>query len=156
MTQKEQVLSFIDSIYNHFLPEPKYNDNRQPVYDENEIAIVKDTLHNFFRAGYCYYFATILKVAFKRGKIVWMAPFSHIAWQDADGTIYDVEGEYVGEAFYAIPEDYCSFHMLGFLHSPAYPDTHYSTKDELIDIVKAYCEISGETYNPEIENWFTA
>lgn len=143
--QQKQVLSFINSFCSDA-------GQRISACDPRDVI---DGISSFYRAGWCYYFATILKTAFGRGKVCWMAPFSHVAWEDTDGTVYDVEGIYVGEAFYAIPEEYCGLHMLGFLHSPAYPEkNHYSSKEELIGIVKSYCEISGETYDNKIENWF--
>lgn len=33
-----------------------------------------------FSAGYCYYFAAILKAAFNYGEIGWAAPLDHIVW----------------------------------------------------------------------------
>ena len=33
-----------------------------------------------FTAGYCYYFAVMLKDAFQRGEICWCAPYGHICW----------------------------------------------------------------------------
>lgn len=33
-----------------------------------------DVLYDFFHAGYCYYFALMLKEAFGRGQICWCAP----------------------------------------------------------------------------------
>ena len=37
-----------------------------------------DVLYDFFHAGYCYYFALMLKDAFGRGQICWCAPYGHI------------------------------------------------------------------------------
>lgn len=45
-----------------------------------------------FESGYCYYFATTLKEAFERGKVVWAAPYPHICWMDIDGKVYDING----------------------------------------------------------------
>ena len=47
-------------------------------------------IRKIFRDGYCYYFALILQDAFPGGKIVWCAPFGHIAYQ-YNNTLYDIE-----------------------------------------------------------------
>lgn len=51
-----------------------------------------NNIYNLFACGYCYYFALILKDAFKRGNIVWHKGFGHIVWEDDDGTAYDIGG----------------------------------------------------------------
>lgn len=45
-----------------------------------------------FTAGYCYYFAVMLKDAFQRGEICWCAPYGHICWVDDNGVPYDISG----------------------------------------------------------------
>lgn len=45
-----------------------------------------------FTAGYCYYFAVMLKDAFQRGEIRWCAPYGHICWVDDNGVPYDISG----------------------------------------------------------------
>lgn len=45
-----------------------------------------------FCAGYCYYFAVMLKDAFHRGEICWCAPLGHICWVDDNGVPYDIDG----------------------------------------------------------------
>jgi hypothetical protein len=109
--------------------------------------------NNFYRSGYCFHFANILKSVFQRGEIVWMAPFSHIAWEDTDGIVYDCEGKYCGEAFYAIPEKYCGESIMDFSHREGIPD-RYRSKEELIEIVKYYCKETNTEYDSSIENWF--
>lgn len=71
----EQVVTFIANI----------------LYDKrNE----QDTIRSFFRAGYCYYFANLLKTAFGRGIICQAEPFGYMVWVDEDGCAYDVNGPY--------------------------------------------------------------
>lgn len=71
---------------------------------------------NLFRNGYCYYFAHMLKQAFRRGEVCWAAPYSHFVWYDEDGTLYDIEGIYNGEAELFIPEHYLGDAIYDFLH----------------------------------------
>lgn len=117
----------------------------------------REIIHSLFRAGYCYHFAHILLATFNRGRVVWAAPFGHICWQDNDGTAYDIEGEYRGEAFYMIPEDFAESKipgtMLDFKHIP---NKNYNiSKSEIIDICKAYCTENGLKYYENIENYLT-
>lgn len=122
--------------------------------DSIEYSAAWEASNNLYRAGYCYHFANILKATFKRGEVVWLAPFSHCGWQDIDGKVYDAEGYYEGEAFYAIPESYCEDIIIDFSHKDGIPDTKYYSREKLISAVKEYCKKSGETYQPDIENWF--
>lgn len=109
-----------------------------------------------FRAGYCWHFAHILKAVFYRGEVCWAAPFGHIVWRDKDGTPYDIEGIYDGEAIYLIPEKYFSEHLNEFKHIQ-WMDNKIgkpSTKQDLTRIVKKYCTETGLPYRPEIEDYF--
>lgn len=106
-----------------------------------------------YHSGYCYHFASILKSAFNRGRLVWMAPFSHMAWEDTDTVVYDCEGKYEGEAFYAIPIDDIGENVDSFTHTKDPSTIHFPSKDELISVIKKYCKDSGETYCPEIEEY---
>lgn len=47
-----------------------------------------------FEAGYCYYFALMLKDAFGRGRLCYAYPFGHIVWEDVNGVSYDINGPY--------------------------------------------------------------
>ena len=114
-----------------------------------------EMIRSLFRAGYCYHFAHILLATFNRGKVVWAAPFGHICWQDEDGMIYDIEGEYEGEAFYMIPEEFTESkipgNMLDFKHIPG---KHYNIKkSEIIELCKSYCEETGKKYDPRLEDY---
>lgn len=51
-----------------------------------------EEVRDLFGSGYCYYFAVMLKTAFKRGRIMVAAPYSHIVWEDDDGCTYDTDG----------------------------------------------------------------
>lgn len=65
-----------------------------------------DVLYDFFHAGYCYYFALMLKEAFGRGQICWCAPYGHICWQDENGVGYDIGGICDSECDFYIPVSY--------------------------------------------------
>lgn len=56
-----------------------------------------DSIRSFFKAGYCYYFANMLKSAFRRGTTCVAYPNGHIVWVDMDGRAYDIEGPYLPE-----------------------------------------------------------
>ena len=49
--------------------------------DRNSIA--NDSIDHLFCAGYCYYFANMLKMAFG-GKVCWVQDRGHIVWIDCD------------------------------------------------------------------------
>lgn len=105
-------------------------------YDINNNSLDdQEVLRRQFRAGYCYYFAVMLKTAFKRGEVCWCAPFAHMCWVDVDGTPYDCEGEYTGEAVYLIPEHYLGDNIKNFLHTD---DTCNTSKEDILNIIKQY------------------
>ena len=56
-----------------------------------------DNIRSFFRAGYCYHFASMLLHTFQRGILCIAEPYGHIVWRDDDGLTYDIEGPYVPE-----------------------------------------------------------
>ena len=99
------VLEFIASILYHGVPEIELKDSAE-------------SIRSTFRAGYCYYFALMLKDAFNRGCICWAAPFSHIVWMDINSIPYDVEGVYSGEAECFIPISYLDEELWSFKHVP--------------------------------------
>ena len=129
----------------------------------------QEHLRSKFRAGYCYYFAHMLQLAFSRGLICWTAPFGHFVWLDTQvpydkvtidlvrkSKAYDIEGLYRiedVETFYLIPEQFLGDHVKDFLHTIE-GDKHHATKDECIAIVKDYCNKTGEKYDDHIEFWF--
>lgn len=73
---REEVIKFIANVLYHQGPE------------NTEI------IRSLFRAGYCYYFAQMLKDAFDRGTVCLAYPFGHIVWEDDNGIAYDIEGVY--------------------------------------------------------------
>ena len=99
------VLEFIANILYHGAPEIELKDSAE-------------SIRSTFRAGYCYYFALMLKDAFNRGCICWAAPFSHIVWMDISSIPYDIEGVYSGEAEYFIPISYLKEELWSFKHVP--------------------------------------
>lgn len=101
----KQVLQFIADFMYHGTPD---------VIMEDSAESVRST----FRAGYCYYFAEMLKIAFNRGCVCWAAPFSHIVWCDTNGVAYDIEGVYFGEAEYLVPISYIEDSLWSFKHVP--------------------------------------
>lgn len=51
-----------------------------------------EAVYSLFAAGYCYYFAAMLRIAFKRGTICHAYPFGHIVWVDENEIAYDIGG----------------------------------------------------------------
>ena len=98
----------------------------------------------------------MLKDVFNRGQVCWAAPFGHMVWVDENGTPYDIEGKYQGEAFYFIPEDMCGDSIIGFKHCDLFDkQIHPISKPELISLIKKYCEETGEEYNERVELFMT-
>ena len=110
------VMGFIDGIY----------EGRTP--DEQE------AIREFFRSGYCYYFAHMLKLAMGRGKVCHAYPLSHVVWLDDDETPYDCEG--VNASEYEMLLDIDRIHGLrdSFLHVPGVesPDDVRALVDDAI------------------------
>lgn len=140
INKSDHPLSEVEKFINNFMDRP-----------ETEQKILRKQ----FMEGYCWHFAHMLQDTFNRGAVVWAAPFGHICWQDNDGKVYDIEGEYTGEAFYMIPEKFAEMivpgNMLDFIHIP---DKFYGTNmEECIKIIKAYCKETGKDYCSEIEDY---
>lgn len=138
-----QVLKFIGDFAGY---------DKLPEYDW-------EVIRKKFRAGYCYYFAHMLRNAFDRGEVCWAAPFSHIVWVDTDGTPYDIEGEYKGEAFYFISEGLIElYHDLGLTNTSMNEFKHighdyHSTKEDLIDLMRKYCKAKEIEYDKRVEKY---
>lgn len=96
----------------------------------------QEVLRHTFRAGYCYYFAKMLEVAFERGKVCWAAPYSHIVWLDDNGCPYDIEGVCACEAVYYIPVEYLGVHLQDFMHIKQ--DGEFANKNDLERIIREY------------------
>ena len=116
----KQVLDFIENFLAH-----QNKDEAEP--------ILKDQ----FNAGYCYYFAVILKAAFNRGQICWCAPYGHMCWLDTDGIPYDIYGICISEADYYIPVEYLGPCIQDFLHIG---NPHCTTSTEMQEIINKYLD----------------
>ena len=104
-----------------------------------------ETIRQLFRAGYCYYFALILKEAFPDGEVSWAAPFGHIVYV-YQGIPYDIDGVYKGDVMEYIPVKYLGKAIDDFRHIP---DVAYNaTEQELAKIMFDYRERQkgGKTY----------
>ena len=121
--QQANVLQFIDNAREH-----QGKDN--------------DSIRAFFRGGYCYYFALMLKDAFGRGLVCWAAPFGHMVWLDTDNTPYDIEGVYEGEATDIIPVSFMGKFVEDFKHNPE-TFGEGATKDDIQNIINTYRKIQG-------------
>jgi hypothetical protein len=145
-TKHNRILEFIDNFFTAFMQHASacgsYN------------AFPSEPLRMLYRTEYCWHFAHMLKTAFDRGTVCWTAPYSHVIWMDADGTAYDCEGICKNDSFYLIPEEYIPANMLQYFKHM--PDRYVkeATREQLIKIVKTYCEETGCEYRPEIENYF--
>lgn len=124
--QDDEVIRFIDRFY----------------VNAGDDVERREALRYQFRAGYCYYFAVILKTAFKRGEICWCAPFGHFCWVDVNGYPYDCEGYYYGEVDYLIPEHFLGEAIYDFLHTDK---TFNASQDDINKIIQSYLESIGES-----------
>lgn len=115
---KEDIITFIADFLLHGGPENS------------------ECIRSLFRAGYCYYFAHMLKTAFLRGEVCWAAPFGHIVWVDTDGTPYDIEGLYFGEATDFVPEAYLENAVLDFKRIETLK--HDTSESEIKEILEKY------------------
>ena len=98
----------------------------------DEVEIIRKQ----FRAGYCFYFANILKIAFGRGEVCWCAPYGHICWVDDDGFPYDIEGVCDSDCDYFIPVSYMGDTILDFMHIPN--KVFNASEDDIKRIIDAY------------------
>lgn len=134
-----------DSIVLEFIGDFLYRGSPD-VLIEDSVESVRST----FRAGYCYYFAEMLKLAFNRGCVCWAAPFSHIVWCDINGVAYDIEGVYFGEADYLIPVEYIKDSLWSFKHIPnetgIIRDTDFIIKEFEQDLNNGILEYKGLLY----------
>ena len=114
-----------------------------------------EAFRNRFRNGYCWHFAHMLMNTFNRGITVWAAPFGHICFEDSDGTIYDIEGRYVGEAYYFIPEEFAELIRPGIMKDFKHIPHEYfnANKDDLIRVMKAYCLASNIKYDDSVDKY---
>ena len=115
---KKDVLDFIENFLSHNA-------------DRNAEAILKEQFAN----GYCYYFAVILKTAFKRGEVCWCAPYGHFCWVDEDGVPYDIYGICISEAEHYIPYYFLGEALNDFLHTDK---TYNATQEDIQNIINIF------------------
>lgn len=77
-----------------------------------------EMIRSTFRAGYCYYFANMLKLAFNRGMVCWCAPYGHFCWVDENNIPYDIEGVYDNCDTELIPAEMLGDMIKDFFHVP--------------------------------------
>lgn len=143
MTRVDDVLYFINNTH------------------RTENADIKDeAIWEFFRCGYCYYFAAMLKAAFLRGHIAWVAPQSHCVWVDVDGTPYDIDGMFCDEYLYLIPmefaESICDKFRYAFRHNSEYSDSDRVLigREDIIKVCRAYCAANNIKYQDPYGDWY--
>ena len=127
-TANEQVLRFIADFLYHGV-------------QEVNITVSAESIRSTFRAGYCYYFAHMLREAFNRGTVCWAAPYGHIVWVDTDGNSYDIEGVNFSDCQYYIPCSYIGGHVDDFKRVPGV--TFNASREFLESIIKKYEEDNG-------------
>ncbi len=92
--------------------------------DKQVLSFINDfreddkSIRQKFCAGYCYYFAVMLKDAFHRGEICWCAPLGHICWVDDNGVPYDIDGVCDSDCNFFIPIRYIREGIEDFRHVP--------------------------------------
>ena len=115
----------------------------------------KGALIDTFTKGYCWHFAHLLRDTFNRGTVVLAAPFGHACFQDIDGKVYDITGEYDGEAYYFIPEEFAEKIAPGcmedFKHVPG--NLHSASREECISIMREYCKSLELPYDEKAEKY---
>ena len=113
------------------------------VADKEVLTFIDDFLENNdiirkkFRAGYCYYFAVMLKDAFQRGEICWCAPYGHICWVDDNGVPYDISGVCDSECDFYIPVRYIPEGIADFKHIPH--KAFNASKEYIETAIQAFC-----------------
>lgn len=106
---------------------------------------VNDSIDHLFCAGYCYYFANMLKIAFG-GKVCWVEGRGHIVWADCDNDCtldelqcaiaYDITGVYMDyERLW--PIEYLGSAVIDYMHNGA--DFHLNQR------FKDWCDFLGVT-----------
>ena len=112
---------------------------------------VGEHIDHLFCAGYCYYFANMLKLAFG-GKVCWVEDRSHIVWADCDencsweelqnATVYDITG---------IFDDYERIWPVEYLGDTIVSFMHNGKEFHLSESFKDWCEFLHVTENYAID-----
>lgn len=106
---------------------------------------VNDSIDHLFCAGYCYYFANMLKMAFG-GRVCWVEGRGHIVWADCDedctldelqsAVVYDITGVYM---------DYERLWPIGYLGDSVVNYMHNGKEVHLNQRFKDWCDFLGVT-----------
>lgn len=91
-----------------------------------------------FCAGYCYYFAVMLKDAFHRGEICWCAPLGHICWVDDNGVPYDIDGVCDSDCNFFIPIRYIREGIEDFRHVPG--REFNASREYIQNAIQTFCK----------------
>lgn len=105
---------------------------------------VSENIDHLFIAGYCYYFASMLKIAFG-GKVCWAQDRGHIVWVDCDDdvsfddlqclTAYDITG---------VCEDYKRLWPIEYLGNMILNYKHNDLECTGPDDFREWCEVVGK------------
>lgn len=97
-----------------------------------------DRILTMFRQfGYCYYFASILKTAFRRGRVCWAEPYGRFVWiDDKSGTPYDIGGVCTDKCDLVMPDTGFGDMLDNFLRIPGVG--HEMTNEEIHECVRNY------------------
>lgn len=118
------VIEFIDSITN--FPDRKGN--------------IGEHIDHLFCAGYCYYFAHMLKLAFG-GRVCWVENRSHIVWADCDiNCSLDALQEAVAYDITGVFDDYERIWPAEYLGETIVDFMHNGKEFHLSDTFKEWCD----------------
>lgn len=114
---------------------------RQNNYITTDNNHAEEIIRHQFRAGYCYYFAKMLQIAYPNGRVCLAYPFGHFVYE-YENKYYDIEGENKGDDVeYFIPESFIPANMLGdFLHNGT---EHNTSKEELNELKEKWENLIG-------------
>lgn len=103
-----------------------------------------DAIIDNFSAGYCYYFALILKDAFG-GEMMWVKGRGHVVWYDTvSQMVYDICGVYVPDissdgSGEPVPLDLLKENLESFRHR--------GHDNDIADSIEFYCKATGISVN---------
>lgn len=108
----------------------------------------EEAIYTQFESGYCYYFAHILKLAFKRGEVCWAAPYGHMVWVDDDGIPYDISGVDDSDTNDYIPEFMMESTVKDFRHVPGVVNN--TTDQKIAQMVLDWHDIKSEMFGGDV------
>ena len=112
--------------------------------DKQVLSFINDfreddkSIRQKFCAGYCYYFAVMLKDAFHRGEICWCAPLGHICWVDDNGVPYDIDGVCDSDCNFFIPIRYIREGIEDFRHVPG--REFNASREYIQNAIQTFCK----------------